>query len=163
MKVEIKPGFFIEVHEKTKLQMEGRALVAARRKMIGTTPEGGAVRYTLEQLDDASAIADKKGLCAAAEITGVKFWSIVQRRRELKRQGVLPREKPRKGSRYTLEQKQQCVRMAMQIVARGRPKTKAFEEAGRLLNMNGSSIHWMHSQLMIPGVQPSSPPRPRIR
>jgi hypothetical protein len=156
--IQIKPGVFIKVNRKVKEKVGVLGLrldTDEEGRLIGRARNRG-VRYSRLLLDEAVAISEQEGMNEAAKKTGVKYWSIMQRRREMRREGKLATPPKRRiyKTKYTPLQKQQCVAMAEDLVKGGWATHPAFKEAGRRLGVNGNSIHWMWTQGMI---KPSSP------
>jgi len=181
-RVEIRPGYFIEIDArlKRKAGVKGKKFVRTRitdqerRRILGDVAyqRNGCVKYSRLLLDEAVEISKVHGVKKAVKLTGIKYWSIVGHKRELARRGEF---KPwyEKGlnrhCRYTLKQKQDCVRLAQRLMAdpskvrssfvrKGKPVTiekpkwsqrPAFIEAGKRLGMNGTSIEFMWTHQMI--------------
>lgn len=156
-KLEIRPGYFIEVSSRLKRMAGARGkklrnrLTDEERKRIFTENAAKnfiAPKYSRLILDEAVTLSKTVGMKEAAKITGVKYWSIVGHKRTLKRQGKFsPTNNGNRGSRYTMEQKKKCVALANQIRDESHCATRlAFIEAGRRLKMNGRSIEFMWSQ-----------------
>lgn len=171
--VEVSPGVRIEV---TKRYKNRRAILkAARRARMDMTPEQRtralaevmrrsspvARKYSLLMLDEAVQTAAKVGLKKAAKLTGVNLWSIRAHRKSLVAQGIIKRERGIHGHRYTKEQKEECVKLALHLQKTtpnkivkgvgwgkvhydrkimGYSTQNAFKEAGRRLGVNGNSI-----------------------
>lgn len=156
--IQIKPGVWIEVSKRMKrasglgkgVRIINRLEQEERKRILGQSMK--RFKYSPLMLDEAARLAARVGIRQAAQATGVKFWSIVQWQRKLRLEGKLPKGKPNPGNaRYTLAQKQQCVRLAMRIADREqRGMTRALREAGRRLGMNGVSINEQWSRGAIP-------------
>lgn len=152
--IQIKPGVWIEVSKRMRkasglgrgVRIRNRLVEEERKRILGSVAHPR--KYTRLMLDEASRLADSVGLDAAAQATGIKYWSIIGYRRELRREGKLPKGKS-VNNRYTLAQKQQCVRLAHQIADKNqRGMYLAFAEAGRRLGVNGGSIsHQWRNQM----------------
>lgn len=181
-RVEIFPGHWIEVTPKLKKQAGLRKSARVVATLMGETieaardivRENGNIKYTRLMLDEAARIARKDGMAEAIKATGIKRASIDLRMRQLRRAGKLGRKRKdgirHTGSRYTLPQKQACVRLAQELMGSRQTVTKsakiggrmcvvtrprwshrkAFIEAGRRLGMNGRSVEWMWLQGTIP-------------
>lgn len=160
-RVQIKPGVWIEVSARMrKASGLGRGVIIRdrlteeeRRSVVGDAGRemGAHTKYSRLLLDEAVALSKEVGEQKASEITGVKLWSLKGRKRELIRLGKYhpPLGHSRGGSRYTLLQKQQCVRLAHAIHDKEKRGSRpAFIEAGRRLGVNGRSIEWMWTQKM---------------
>lgn len=171
--VEVSPGVKIEVSKRYKNR---RAILkAANRARMDMTPEQrtralaevmrrsspAGRKYSMLMLDEAVQTAAKVGLKKAAKLTGVNLWSIRGHRKSLVAQGILKPAKLIRGHRYTKEQKEECVKLALHLqkttpnkVVKGVGWGKvhydrkimgysiisAFKEAGRRLGINGHSI-----------------------
>lgn len=158
-RIQIKPGVWIEVSKRLKkasglgsgVRIRNRLEDEERKRVLGDSIQHR--KYSRLLLAEASSLADKVGIVAAAKATGVKYWSIMGYRRELRLQGKLRRHKnPRKG-RYTLEQKQKCVLLAFAIADKQqRGLSPAFIESGRRLGVNGYSIlhQWRNRHFQLP-------------
>jgi hypothetical protein len=184
-RIEILNGIWIEVSDKIKEKAGVRkssrvvaTLGGETAKAIEVVAHDGrrkSVKYSRLILEEADKIAQEKGFRKAAKITGVNKHSLdLYQRRKRKAEGRT--KVMQQGSRYTLAQKQACVRLAKQIMAsketvkhvcimRGRERVftrpkwghrAAFVEAGRRMGMNGRSIEWMWIQGTIPLDQQSS-------
>lgn len=188
-RIEIFPGHWIEVTPKIKKNAGLRKSDRVIATLMGeTVPAAGRlvrdsnknVKYPKLMLDEAVRIAATHGLKEAAKDTGIRAASINLRQRQLRRKQGLAKVRD-KGSRYTLAQKQACVRLAQELMrsndvvsrtrpcalphSKGKPTTyrfrkwnhrSAFVEAGRRLGMNGRSIEWMWVQGTIPLTQQPS-------
>lgn len=160
--VEIKPGIFIEVKARK------RSVVPFRdAQQVAASMDRRGKKYSRLLIEEAGKLADEIGLDAAVAKTGVKYWTIMQYRREQRRKAKTPK---RQGAarRYTDDQKRACVALAHEIVRAGKgvrgtqDMSEAFAAAGQRLGMNGASIRWQWSQNMIPDL-PSSHLHPRYR
>lgn len=191
-RIEIYPGCTIDVNQRHKkgaglprsAKLKKYAMSESERKAVFgefARDERPKVKYPTLLLDEAVELSKTVGEKKACKITGVGYWSMKGRKRDLIRQGKYIPSNHRIGRpRYTMVQKQACVALAKQLMAdptrvlfphpdhrlrkRGfkasRPKWgrgSAFAEAGRRLGMNGSSVEFMFLQNMID--EPSSPPR----
>jgi hypothetical protein len=179
--VEIFPGRWIEITKRVKKAAGVR--VSSRVK---ATIENGRIdealmrltesrnrKYSRLLVDEAVAVAKAQGMFMAVRLTGVHKETIAARKRQLR--GCTGGD----GTRYTLAQKQACVRLAKELMAS--PVTRvvngykgsrrivpqwnhhtAFVEAGRRLGVNGHSIEyqWLNGMISLEAVAPSSPPRP---
>lgn len=189
-RIEIFPGHWIEVTPKIKKNAGLRQSDRVVATLMGeTVPAAGrlvrdsnkSVKYPKLMLDEAVRIAAELGLKGAAKDTGIGAASINLRQRQLRRKQGVARVMAQ-GTRYTLAQKQACVRLAQELMgsgetvsrtgiarfnnkAKGRKYTfrrlrwshrTAFLEAGRRLGMNGRSIEWMWIQGTIPLTQQPS-------
>jgi hypothetical protein len=156
-RIEIRPGYFIEVSGRLK-RMAGvrgrkprnRITDEERKRIFADNAAKNFIspRYSRLILDEAVNLSKTVGMVEAAKVTGVKYWSIVGHKRTLKRQGkYTPGAQGNHKSRYTMQQKKRCVALANQIRDESHCATrKAFIEAGRRLGINGRSIEWQHSQ-----------------
>lgn len=181
-RIEIFPGHWIEVTPRIK-RLAG---IRPTERVIATLAgghitkakyEAGKVRgakYSRLLLDEAVELAKSVGYPTAAKMTGVNKNSIHMHARIQKGRAGLASRKD--GSRYTLAQKQACVRLAQSLMASDETKDKkcrwgvqkvrkwqhrpAFIEAGRRLGMNGRSIEWLWVSGQIPLDSPSSPQSP---
>lgn len=188
-RIEIFPGHWIEVTPAIKKKAGVRKTQRVVATLMGETVAAagrlvrdgnGGVKYPVLMLDEAVRIAEREGLKKAVKVTGIPRASIDLRRRQLRRKQGKTRVLA-KGSRYTLAQKQACVRLAKELMASDEivktpvacalptckgmpyvvkrykwPHRKAFIEAGRRLGMNGRSIEWMYIQGTIPLTQQPS-------
>lgn len=183
--VELSPGVKIEV---TKRYKNRRAILkAANRARLDMTPEQRTRalaevmkrsspvgrKYSLLMLDEAVQTAAKVGLKKAAKLTGVNLWSIRAHRKSLVADGIIKRERTIACRRYTKEQKEACVKLALHLqkttpnkivksVAYGKhtydrkimgySTVSAFKEAGRRLGVNGYSIwyQWHIGMVKLP-------------
>lgn len=153
--VEIRPGYSIVVtsrlRKKSGVRVSALSRLRAlsegeRREVLGRMTPTPNVKYSRALLDEAVEAAAQLGLKKAAKLTGVKYWSIVQRQREIRHAAGVRHPNGCKG-KYTLQQKQQCVRLARSLIATGNfSQGPAFAEAGKRLGVNGGSIQWMWSQ-----------------
>lgn len=187
-RIEIFPGHWIEVTKKIKKAAGLRQSARIRATLAGgdidrATKEASRaankrVKYSLTLLDEAVRLAAMEGVRVAEKATGVSRWSIDMHAKEKSARAGNPRQE--KGHRYTLAQKQACVRLAMQLMANTETITKplgfkrvrrmgtfkkwshasAFKEAGRRLGLNGTTIEMMWRMGMIPLNQPSTPQPP---
>ena len=183
-RIEIFPGHWIEVTPAIKKKAGVRKSQRVVATLMGETVAAagrlvrdgkGNVKYPVLMLDEAVRIAEKEGLKRAAKETGIKEHSIDLRNRQLRRKQGKSRVMAQ-GSRYTLAQKQACVRLAKELMASNEiiqksakcyhytythkrykwSHRRAFIEAGRRLGMNGRSIEWMYVQGTIPLTQQPS-------
>jgi hypothetical protein len=188
-RIEIFPGHWIEVtpaiKKKAGVRKSQRVVatlmgetVAAAGRLVRDGNRG--VKYPVLMLDEAVSIAEREGLKKAVKVTGIKEHSIDLRSRQLRRKQGKTKVRA-VGSRYTLAQKQACVRLAKELMASNEIKERsrlstlphckgmpyvhrrykwshrsAFIEAGRRLGMNGRSIEWMYVQGTIPLTQQPS-------
>lgn len=184
-RIEIYPGVTIDVNKRHK-KRAGASLFSKLSSLSMSESERRTVfrgmarednpntKYSLLLLDEAVHLSKKVGEKKACKITGVKYWSLKGRKRTLIREGKYISAMPNPGHpRYTMAQKQACVRLASQLMEDKtmieRPHTvvrlrnlgatikqrkwshqKAFIEAGKRLGMNGNSVAYMWSQGMIP-------------
>ncbi len=159
-RVEIRPGYFIEIDSrlKRKAGVKGKKFVRTRitdqerRRILGDVAyqRNGNVKYSRLLLDEAVEISKVHGVKKAVKLTGIKYWSIVGHKRELTRRGEFkPLEKPGCPPRYTPDQKRKCVVLAQQLIRGGKFQRPAFIEAGKRLGMNGTSIEfqWVHGMI----------------
>ncbi len=156
--VEIKPGIFIEVKARK------RSVVPFRdAQQVAASMDRRPRKYSRLLIEEANRLADEIGLDAAVEKTGVKYWTIMQHRRELRRKAKTPKRQNGR-SKYTDDQKRACVALAYSLVRAGEATAlgPAFPLAGQRLGMNGDSVSWQWSQNMIPDL-PSSHLHPRYR
>lgn len=177
-RIEIFPGHWIEVTPKLKRQAGLRPSARVVATLMGETIDAATdvaresrknVKYSRLMLDEAVRIAERDGMKKAEEVTGISIPSIDLRKRQIRRKKGLPK-RATVGTRYTLAQKQACVKLAQQLMASKATVTRtvsmmgiarpfkrlrwghraAFMEAGRRLGLNGRSIEWMWIQGMIP-------------
>lgn len=175
--IEIMPGYSIRVSDRYfRKKVNKRALLrgqisdSERRAILEATLTNGTRKYSKAMLDEAVRIAMLTTVKEAEKITRIKYWSIVQRKRELFRAQELKSKNKRasRPSKLTLAQKRQCIALAMKLLNSGEtiqrkafgyvrpgqqrkiitvPKwttRKAFIEAGKRLGMNGESIDWQY-------------------
>lgn len=156
-RIEIYPGVSIEVNARLKRKAGvGRMKLvrnklddAERKRILGevvrdSKPHRG---YSTLILDEAAQLSESVGLKEASRITGVKFWSIVARKRILLKAGKIT------PFTYSKEQVKQCADLAETLVGkkvvvkvtRKMGKRSAFLEAGRILGMNGLSVLAYHA------------------
>jgi hypothetical protein len=102
-------------------------------------------QYSQRSLDAAVNASKTMGVKAAALLTGVKYWSIVQHKRVLKIRGLYKTNGKGGGRRkYTALQKRHCAVLARQIMWQRKCSVKtAFQAAGSRIGVNGRSILWM--------------------
>lgn len=154
--LEIAPGFTMEVSArlKKKAGVTGkyvrRTLTAEEKAeaLGGHVTRRTRAKYTKLMLDEALRIAKEVGTREASKLTKIKFWSIVQHKRRLTKQGLY---KPKKLNRvYTKRYSDPERRMFMSIVydcmKRGLSKTKAFEAAGKRTGFNAQSLYHQHHE-----------------
>lgn len=184
-RIEIFPGHWIEVTKKIKKAAGLRQSARVRATLAGgdidrATKEASRaanknVKYSLALLDEAVRLARAEGVKVAEKVTGVSQWSINMHAKEQSARAGNPRWE--QGFRYSLAQKQACVRLAQKLMANTETRpvrvpnprggwrmgvTKkwthgaAFREAGRRLGLNGRTIEMMWLMGMIPLDQPSS-------
>lgn len=190
-RIEIFPGHWIEVTKKIKKAAGLRQSARVRATLAGGDVDRAikeahrssnkGVKYSLALLDEAVRIAAMEGVKVAEKVTGVNRWSIDLHAKE-KRARAGQSKHADQGKRYTMAQKQACVRLAQKLMASSETITKplgfksfrrtgkfkkwhhgsAFREAGRRLGINGRSVELMWTLGMIPLDQPSShqPPAP---
>lgn len=158
--IEIKPGVRFQVSGRVKqsagmrrmAQYHHQGLSDAERRRGFSHALGGERaplnKYSIALLDEAVALAMEIGVKGAVLKTGVKYWSIVQRKRILYLRGKAKRKNPgsslAKRTKYTPEQKRRCVQIATQLMAEGKTKNAAFDYAARMTGTNARSLAWMH-------------------
>lgn len=183
-RIEIFPGHWIEVTPAIKKKAGIRKSQRVVATLMGETVAAagrivrdgvGSRKHPILMLDEAASIAEREGIKKAARVTGINEHSIDLRCRQLRRKRGKAKVRDA-GVRYTLAQKQACVRLAKELMASNeivqktercynRPYIRkrykwshgsAFIEAGRRLGMNGRSIEWMYIQGTIPLTQQPS-------
>lgn len=104
-------------------------------------------RYSLELLNLGAERATEIGPKAAAQELGIGYEALRKhcfvKRIEKQGQGIcVMKRKAANGTKYTVEQKQAVVRKALQIQSEtGQPIKKCYVSAGRLMGVNGISVH----------------------
>lgn len=145
--IQIKPGVWIEVSRRMKkasglgkgVRIINRLEEEERRRIFGKTVRKG--KYSQLMIEEASRLGYQVGMAAAAKATGVNIRIIKDYRERLVATGKVPKRMTRKP-RYTLAQKQQCVRLAIQIADQEHcGMTRAFKQAGKQLGMGVRCIY----------------------
>lgn len=158
LRVEIRPGFFINVKERRKVQDTATLLFrtdisdSERRNIMETIARKKVYfrKYTATQLKDAAELARQIGIRKASEASGVKYWSVVGQLRLDAIAGVYKPKHSGCRGKYTPEQKRACVTMAQQIATDGvTTMAEAFAKAGQRLGVNGRTVAQQYSQGMI--------------
>lgn len=174
--IEIFPGRWIEVTRRIK----EKAGVRLSSRVVATIENGQMARaaqllpsknrkYPRLLVEEALEIAHAEGYKAATKATGVHREVIANLHRS--KRGCTGKD----GTRYTLAQKQACVRLAKELMQDPRTKTVngwkggkrvlpfwshhgAFVEAGRRLGVNGVSIEgeWLRNMIDL-NVTPPAP------
>lgn len=189
-RIEIFPGHWIEVTPKIKraagLRKKARVLATldgghVQRAIGAVAKKRGPSKYSLLLIDEAIRIFREESYKAAEKATGVPMRVIKHYNDKYKaRHGLIG---PPRNQRYTMEQKQACVKLAMELMQRedtverrlptGRNKviathrvrkwnkTAAFIEAGRRLGMNGKYVADAFSFGFIPWPPSSHQPESR--
>lgn len=183
-RIEIFPGHWIEITPKIR-NMAGlrkKEKVIARladitKSVERAIPTGKNIKYSQLLKDEAVRIANAEGMRAAVKATGVNKHTILMERR-LQNIRAGKKQTRQKGFAYTLEQKQACVSIALQLMRskemvevqqragiakkmvtvrrfKWSPKS-AFDEAARRLGMNGRAIQFQWSIGAIPMPQSST-------
>lgn len=181
--IEIRPGHWIKVTRRIK-----RAAGVSPEVDFGKYIHGSEAnlhkhahkKYDPLMLDQADRLAHLVGLRAAAKAMNISYGSLQQWRylKQISARGGNPSTR-KSSQRYTLAQKQACVRIALGLMRRddsvehhyNETATKgertitrkrwniqtAFKEAGRQLGVNGMSIQFQYQAGMIPLPQQSTP------
>lgn len=175
-RIEIYPGVTIEVSGRLKRKAGvGRMKLvrnklddAERRRIMGDSlraakrADNPKVKYPTLLLDEAVRLSKEVGNKEAAKITGVKFWSLIQRKRELIKQGKYEK------NRYTEEQIKQCSELAKSLVGSAYTYTtvakrkhtinSALTEASKRMGINNLSMKmYFYKGLRGLAQQPSTP------
>lgn len=181
-RIEIFPGHWIEVTPKIRnmagLRRHDRILAKFTDvpKVVEKAVTSKVVKYPQLIKEEAVQIWLKDGMEAAIKATGVNRHTIEMERRKQNIRAGLTKTRA-KGFTYTLEQKQACVRLALQLIQSKEMVTRtqrafngkivtvrnfkwhpqsAFKEAGKRLGLNGSAVHFQWSIGAIPMPQPST-------
>lgn len=182
-RIEIFPGHWIEITPKIR-NMAGlrkKEKVIARLADITKSVEKALpqkqAKYSQLLKDEAVRIANAEGMREAVKATGVNKHTILMERR-LQNIRAGKKQTRQKGFAYTLEQKQACVAIALQLMRskemvevqqragiakkivtvrrfKWSPKS-AFDEAARRLGMNGRAVQFQWSIGAIPMPQSST-------
>jgi len=131
-----------------RLRMVGAPITYRRRK-----------KRSQELLDKIMAMVPEKGVDDTAKQFGVPNWVIWDEMNHVReRLGIVKRQ--RNGTKYTMEQKIACVKLAFTLVAAGtHNRAPAFAEAGRRLGINGVSVLFQYGSGRITDFPPPHQPK----